>query len=348
MTRERRPVLDLAERRELRRWVRQSGSDPRRARRARIVLELAAGRTVGEVALRVGVHPETVVRWRRRFAVHRLEGLVRDAPRVHARGPEVPNVEYRILRTTWEPPPAGSPRWTTRSLGRALRVNHMRVHRVWKSHGILVPTTDEPIALARSQAPPEVLGVFLESPSAVAIRVPGIEEEWEDQELALPDPIPPVGDAARSGGYHLGVGVRSSLGLLSALDRAYSHRAPASPDPKWTSPELLVFLRSVAERSQSAGDVHVFFDRPLPLGVPRFEAWRATNPGVRLHDPDPGEAWTVSIDRWLRSGPLRAALDDRLRISSTFDAALGRAFDATQGGGPRRGRAPKAARGTGA
>ncbi len=346
MTREPRPILDPVERRELRRWTRQSRSDPRRARRARIVLELAAGRTVGEVALRIGVHPETVVRWRRRFAVHRLEGLTRDAPRVHARSPDVPNVEYRILRTTWEAPPTGSSRWTTRSLGRALRVNHMRVHRVWKTHGILVPASDEPIAVSRSRAPPEVLGLFLESPSAVAIRVPGLEEEWEDQDLALPDPSPPAGESTRSGGYRLGVGVRSSLGLLSALDRAYSHRAPASPDPRWTSPELLVFLRSVAERSQSAGDVHVFFDRPLPLGVPRFEAWRATHPGVRLHDPDPGEAWTVSIDRWLRSGPLRAALDDRLRISRTFDAALGRAFGAPGTEAARGGRGPRSTRGT--
>ena len=48
--------------------------------RARIVLAAAAGSTNATIAAQVGVHVDTVRKWRRRFAAARLAGL-KDAPR---------------------------------------------------------------------------------------------------------------------------------------------------------------------------------------------------------------------------------------------------------------------------
>jgi transposase len=48
--------------------------------RARIVLAAAAGKANAAVAAQVGVHVDTVRKWRRRFAAGRLAGL-KDAPR---------------------------------------------------------------------------------------------------------------------------------------------------------------------------------------------------------------------------------------------------------------------------
>jgi transposase len=48
--------------------------------RARIVLAVAAGKTNATIAVQVGVHVDTVRKWRRRFAAARLAGL-KDAPR---------------------------------------------------------------------------------------------------------------------------------------------------------------------------------------------------------------------------------------------------------------------------
>ena len=262
------------------------------------------------------------MRWRRRFRVHRLEGLARDAPRVHARNSRQPALAYRILRTTWDSPPAGAPRWSTRSLARALRVNHMLVHRVWTAHGILVPSSTGEIGIASERPPPEVVGVYLEGPAAIAIRLSGLEERFEATESIGSESRGSNPPSARSGGYALDDSVRSSLATLAALDRAYVSRRVGVADPGWSSAELFVFLRSVSERSRMPGDVHVFFDRPIPVGEARLDAWMATHPGVRFHDPDPAESWTVSIDRWLKSGPLRSVLEDRLRVGGHLDAAL--------------------------
>jgi hypothetical protein len=48
--------------------------------RAQIVLAAAAGKTSAAIAVEVGVHVDTVRKWRRRFAAVRLPGL-KDAPR---------------------------------------------------------------------------------------------------------------------------------------------------------------------------------------------------------------------------------------------------------------------------
>ena len=48
--------------------------------RAQIVLAAAAGKTNAAIAVEVGVHVDTVRKWRRRFAAGRLDGL-KDAPR---------------------------------------------------------------------------------------------------------------------------------------------------------------------------------------------------------------------------------------------------------------------------
>ena len=50
------------------------------AQRSRIMLLVADGLRCAEIATRLGVHRNTVARWRRRFEVERLDGLV-DEPR---------------------------------------------------------------------------------------------------------------------------------------------------------------------------------------------------------------------------------------------------------------------------
>ena len=73
-------VLDVAERDTLTMWVRRATAQFRRVLRARIVLAAADGLGNAAIAVRLGVHVDTVRKWRRRFCVNRLEGLS-DAPR---------------------------------------------------------------------------------------------------------------------------------------------------------------------------------------------------------------------------------------------------------------------------
>jgi transcriptional regulator with XRE-family HTH domain len=323
MARDRRLRLELGERRELKRWARQAARDPRRAQRARLILALARGGTVREVAERIGVHPETVVRWRRRFEAQRLDGILRIAPRRDVRASEGLSGAYLIPPTPDAAPLTGSTRWATRSLARALRVNATRDHRVWKRPSFVAPTRATDVPTAPTSRTPEVVGVYLEGPAAVAFRIPGAPEPPSPIPIPLPlDLLPTAPD--RSSAYRVGTSFRSSLGLLTTLDRLRESTPPSPENPDWASPELLVFLRSLSDEGSGPAEIHVFFDRSLPVGSERLDDWVADHPEVRFHDPRPGETWTVAIDRWLRSGPLRSALEDRLALSPRFEEVVER------------------------
>jgi transposase len=72
--------LRASERRALKRAARSQAAPHRQVVRARIVLDAAAGLPNALIARRVGVAPNTVRKWRKRFCTHGYAGL-RDRPR---------------------------------------------------------------------------------------------------------------------------------------------------------------------------------------------------------------------------------------------------------------------------
>jgi hypothetical protein len=69
--------LTPAQRQTLLAWQRAMMIPAGRARRGRIILLLAEGRTVTDIAVTVGMSRRHVYKWVRRFVQHGLEGLQR-------------------------------------------------------------------------------------------------------------------------------------------------------------------------------------------------------------------------------------------------------------------------------
>ncbi|WP_051346737.1 helix-turn-helix domain-containing protein [Bradyrhizobium sp. th.b2] len=67
--------LDEVERAELTSLASRRSTAQALALRARIILACAVGEQSKVVATRLGIDPDTVGKWRRRFAEHRLGGL---------------------------------------------------------------------------------------------------------------------------------------------------------------------------------------------------------------------------------------------------------------------------------
>src|SRR3979409_396280 len=93
------------------------------ARRARVILMLADGASYSMIEATVPCFRDFINRWRRRFLATRLEGL---RPRYRGQPPTVlnPQMEARVLEKTRQPPPDGSTHWSTRKLGRLLKIHH--------------------------------------------------------------------------------------------------------------------------------------------------------------------------------------------------------------------------------
>ncbi|MER6411796.1 helix-turn-helix domain-containing protein [Streptomyces humidus] len=79
MARRGRPVAEVTltddERETLVRWSRRATSAQALAQRCRIVLGCAEGKPNQQVAAELGIWPQTVGKWRRRFPESRLDGL---------------------------------------------------------------------------------------------------------------------------------------------------------------------------------------------------------------------------------------------------------------------------------
>jgi transposase len=147
MARRGRPTSEVAlsaeERETLERWARRPKSAQALALRCRIVLAAANGEANGGIAARLGCHPTTVGKWRRRFAERRLDGL-HDEPR-----PDKPrsisddDVE-RVVTKTLEETPTNATHWSTRSMAQATGMSQTAVSRIWRAFAL------EPVSIARA------------------------------------------------------------------------------------------------------------------------------------------------------------------------------------------------------
>jgi transposase len=105
------------------------------ALRARIVLACAAGAANQDVAAKLGITPQTVGKWRRRFIADRLDGLY-DEPR-----PGVPRsiddakIEAVIVATL-ESMPADATHWSSRAMARTSGISTSSVQRIWRAFGL--------------------------------------------------------------------------------------------------------------------------------------------------------------------------------------------------------------------
>jgi hypothetical protein len=95
---------------------------------------LADGESYSTTEAMVPCYRDYINRWRRRFLPDRLEGL---RARYHGQPPTVltPAMEARVLAKT-QPPPDGSTHWSTRKLGRELKIHHHLVAKAWQRAGL--------------------------------------------------------------------------------------------------------------------------------------------------------------------------------------------------------------------
>src|SRR5437773_10706971 len=128
-------VLSDAVREELEQILRASTLPAGLSRRARVVLLLAAGGPLAEVAVRTGYTRMQVHRLRTRFLEAGVAGLL-DRPR-SGRPPTISaRKRAQVVALTLKRPPSGLTHWTTRDLAREAKVSHMTVYRLWRAHAL--------------------------------------------------------------------------------------------------------------------------------------------------------------------------------------------------------------------
>src|SRR6266481_1272213 len=211
--------LDEVERAELTSLASRRSTAQALALRARIILACAEGEQSKIVAARLAIDPETVSKWRRRFAKRRLEGL-RDEPRSGTpRAVEDARIEAVIVRTL-ETVPADATHWSSRSMARACGLSVSTVQRIWRAFGLQphrlenFKLSTDPDFVAKVR---DVVGLYLAPP--VQALVLCVDEKSQIQALDRSQPMLPMrpGHAARRSHDYTRHGTTS---LFAALDIA--------------------------------------------------------------------------------------------------------------------------------
>lgn len=289
-----RLVLDSAQRETLQRWAHGRRIPYRLVIRSRIVLYAATGRTNRQISRELGVSPLTVACWRSRFALLGIDGISRDAPRVGSRR-ALPEAKLReVLLTTVQRPPPKGPKWSSRSVARAVGVSHSTVLRIWRTH----PTLKDRTRLSALAHDPrfqprsiDVSGVYLSPPrSAVVISdtMPTLSHSGTSFGTLSPSASRPSHRASSDSTGEL-------VELLARVESVPTARSSARLARK----EFLAFLGSVAHHAARGARSHLLLtpaDESLRSTVVK---WNSPTHEMTVVDPRSSDSLHELVARWL-------------------------------------------------
>src|SRR5260370_23384539 len=126
--------LSEGEQEKLRQWTAAQGTPQRVALRCCSVLAAAAGESDVAIAERLSVNRNTVILWRKRFGIERLDGLWDIAPGRGRKPTYQIDKIAAIVDATLQSKPAGMTHWRCRTMAQSQGVSKSTVNNIWRAH----------------------------------------------------------------------------------------------------------------------------------------------------------------------------------------------------------------------
>src|SRR6266516_6061956 len=293
MARTGRPVAEVIlteeEREALVRWSRRAKSSQALALRCRIVLGCAEGKTNQQVAAEVGVWPQTVGKWRRRFVERRLEGLVDEARPGAPRKITDEQVE-QVVVATLERAPAGATHWSRASMAAESGLSSSTVGRIWKAFRLkphqvgTFKLSNDPQFIDKVR---DVVGLYLDPPEKALVL--SVDEKSQIQALDRSAPVLPMmpGMPERRTHDYLRSGVPT---LFAALNTA-TGEVIGSLHRRHRAVEFKKFLTKLDSEVPADLDLHLVCDNASTHKTPAIQRWLLAHPRFHLHFTPPSSSW---------------------------------------------------------
>jgi transposase len=267
------------------------------ARRARLILLLEAGYTWKAIRDKLDCNDAFIDRWRKRFGEERLAGLFsRHAGQEASR--LTPALEARILEwTVKRKAPDGSTQWSTRRLGRELKVSHMMVARVWAKHGLKPQRLDRYMATNDPDfetKAADILGLYLNPPAHAAVFC--VDEKTAIQALDRKDPVLPLspGRAERHGFEYFRHGTLSLYAAFNTKTGEVLGKTAA----RHTSAEFVAFLADIVVNQPRGKEIHVIADNLSAHKTLQVDDFLKSHPHVHLHFTPTYSSWLNQVELW--------------------------------------------------
>jgi transposase len=265
-------VLTDDERQTLERWARRPSSSQALAQRCRIVLGCAAGKPNKQVAAEVGVWPQTVGVWRRRFVERRLEGLV-DEPRPGGQRTITDEQVEAVVVATLARQPKDATHWSRASMAAETGLSKSTIGRIWKAFGLKPHQIDsfklsnDPQFIDKVR---DVVGLYIDPPEKAVVLC--VDEKSQIQALDRSAPVLPMmpGMPERRSHDYVRHGITT---LFAALDVA-TGQIYGSIHRRHRATEFKKFLTTLDKRIPADLDVHLICDNYATHVCPESEVMR--------------------------------------------------------------------------
>jgi transposase len=289
-------VLNDDEREQLLAWARRPKSAQALALRSRIVLACEGDSSNTQIARELGVTRGMVTKWRNRFAVERLDGLL-DEPRPgRPRVVEDARIE-ELITATLETAPRDATHWSTRSMAEHLGLSQSMVSRVWRAFGLAPHKQDswklskDPLFVAKVR---DVVGLYLNPPERALVLC--VDEKTQIQALNRTAPVFPMlpGTPARATHDYVRHGTSS---LYAALDLS-TGKVIGALHSRHRATEFLAFLKTIEASVPADLDVHLVLDNASTHKTPAVKRWLLAHPRFVLHFTPTSSSWLNLVERW--------------------------------------------------
>jgi transposase len=293
-------VLTVEERAELAGRLRAQTTAHRDRQRAEVVLLAGDGVPGAQIALKVGMSPQSVCKWRVQFRDHGLDGL-RDAPRSGRPAVYGPTDRLVLMAKVTEEHPHVDSQWSHSELatamaaasipisasqiGRLLAADDVKPHRVqgWLTR------RDTPEFW---EAAADVCALYLAPPANVVVL--SIDEKTGIQAKSRKHPTQPLrpGRAERREFEYVRHGTAS---LIAALDVA-TGKVTAADLERNDSASFVAFLAQIDAQIDPALTIHLVLDNGSSHRSKATKKWLAEHPRFVVHHTPVHASWLNQVE----------------------------------------------------
>lgn len=295
------------------------------ARRARIVLAAADGMANKAIGRALDADENTVSKWRRRFAEHRIDGLY-DEPRCGAPRQIGDDEIAGTIRLTLETTPPDATHWSLRSMAEAVGHAPSTIHRIWKAFGLqphrveTFKLSSDPLFVEKVR---DIVGLYMAPPEHALVLC--VDEKSQIQALDRTQPLLPLrpGQVERRTHDYTRHG---TLSLFAALDAA-TGKIIGRCFARHRAREFRAFLNAIEANVPDDLDIHIVMDNVSSHKTQVIRNWFARRPRWQVHFTPTSASWVNQVERFfanltekqIRRGAHRSTTDLEAAIRAYID-----------------------------